>query len=237
MLKTRSKTIPLVSLALILTSGSALAACGSGSSAPSAQSIVSTAFKNAAAGTWVHEVRIATEPGHRYEAHNVIGTSSGRQAISVDGEIMSVIVVPGAAYIKGNEQALVKYFDIKTKHPNSFAGKWIAIKPTDSGYATVRSPVLLATDFQAGELLGPLTRGSDVMLDGQNVLPITGHVEGQGNSTAPATLYVTTTGTVLPVEFKVVSGSVISRTVWSERGEAVSIVAPKPTIPVSKIVG
>jgi hypothetical protein len=225
----------LASLALVLTSGSLLAACGSGSSQPTAKSLVSEALTNGAAATWVHEVTHASEPGHLFYSHNDIGATSGRQNIVADGSIASVIVLPGIAYIRGNEKAVVHFFGIPTSHPKAIAGKWVSISSSTTGFATVTSAVTLASDFHEYKILGPLTEGSDVTLLGQKVLPISGFVAGPSNKSIPATLYVTTTGTVLPVELSLSGGNLKSTTVWTAWGHTVEIVAPKPSIPISKI--
>jgi hypothetical protein len=185
----------------------------------------------------VHDVQSAIEPGHKFNATNDIGAKSGRQVIAIDGSHSTVIVLHDMAYIKGNEKAIVDYFQIPTKHPAAAAGKWISLAPTDGGYAAVSSAVTIASDFGSVTILGPLREGAVVTLGGHKVLPIIGHVKGSSGSTVPATLYVTTSGTVLPVEFHVSKGSFSETTSWSDWGESIVLVTPAPSTPIARIIG
>lgn len=236
-LRLRATRAQLAGLSLILVSGASLAACGSGSSGPSAFTLVAKAFANAGAASWVHEVRTATETGHSYMANDYVSTNSGRESIVLDGSIASVIVLPTSAYIRGNAKAVADYFGLTKKDPGKLAGKWISLKSTDNGYASLRTPVTIKSDFQSYSLLGPLTEGSDTTIDGQEVLPINGFVTGPTKAEIPATVYVTTTGTVLPVEFLIATGSIKSKEIWNGWNHAIALAAPSPSIPIKTAVG
>jgi hypothetical protein len=198
---------------------------------------VTKAFANAAKASWVHEVRTATEPGHSYRANDYVGTSSGEESIVLDGSVASVIVLPSAAYIRGNTKAVADYFKLTTKDPGRLAGKWISVKSNNSAYTSLRSPVTIKSDFVSYGLLGPLTEGSDTTLDGQEVLPINGFVAGPTKAEIAATLFVTTRGTVLPVEFLVASGSISSKETWNGWNHAIVLAAPSSSIPIKTVYG
>lgn len=224
-----ARRVQLGSLSLLLA-GASLAACGSGSSGPSAFTLVSKAFKDAAASTWVHEVRHATESGQVLVTDDYVGTTSGSEHIELSGSIASVIVLPAAAYFRGNTKAMTTFF--KFKNPRKLAGKWIAVKSTESGYLSLSDPVTIKSDLGSYSILGPLTEASKTTLSGQSVLPINGFVAGPNKTEIVATLYVTTTGTVLPVEFSVMTSKIKSTTAWSGWGHAIVLTAPATSIPV-----
>jgi hypothetical protein len=226
-----------VGLALILTSGSALAACGSGPSGPSAQSVLTLATKDASAQKWVHEVRVESAPGYSLKGANFIGLTSESQKIVVNGSHAAIIVLPDTAYVKGDKTAITSFFGIKTKHPATLAGKWIAIKSSNAAYATLSAAATLVKHFAEYTVIGPLSEGSDVTIDGQKALPISGHIAGQNKTSIKATMYVTTSGVVLPIELLIKEGTAISTTTWSGWGHAVKILAPATSVPFSIVSG
>jgi hypothetical protein len=232
----RSKRGALGGLALLLASGSALVACGSGPNGPSAKTILSSAAKDAAAEGWVREQRVSSGPGQSLRGTNAIGLTAEEQHVVVDGSIASIIVLPNAAYVKGNEKALVGVFGITTKKAGPLAGKWIKIESSNDAYATLSSGATLVKHFEEYTVIAPLTEASDVTIDGQKALPISGHLTGPNNSTIQATMYVTTSGVVLPIELLIKQGTAVSTASWSAWGHAVSIVAPKTSIPFARVL-
>jgi hypothetical protein len=166
---------------------------------------------------------------------NAIGLTTEEQHVLVSGSIASIIVLPNAAYVKGNKKAVVSFFGITTKHPGTLAGKWIKIASSNSAYATLSAAATLVKHFEEYTVLAPLTEGSDVTIDGQKALPINGHINGPNNTSLKATMYVTTTGVVLPIELLIKEGADVSTTSWSAWGHAVAIVAPKTSIPFAKV--
>ena len=227
--------------ALLVCAGIALAACGSGSAAPppasdSAKALLAKALANATAGGWVHETIHSIEPGHKLDMDNDIGTNSGRQVIVLDGAHATVILTNDEAFIKGDEKAIVHYFQLPTKTPTKWANRWIAIKATDGGFASVSSSVTLTGDFKQFSLPGPLTKGAVVTLDGQRVIPIRASEKSPSGKAVPVTIYVTASGTVLPVSFTVSTGSLTTSVDWSDWGKSVVLVAPSPTTPIASVV-
>jgi len=164
--------------------------------------LAALALKDATAAGWVHEIASATGPGHSLKMVNDIGADEGRQAIDSDGAQSTVLVLNGMAYINGDVTALTRYFGLQTSNPQGLAGKWISIQPTDQNYSAVSAAVTLKSDF-SNVISGPFTKGRAVAIDGTNLIPLHGFVQGpSGARTIPASLYVTQTGTVLPVRLQ-----------------------------------
>jgi hypothetical protein len=222
----------VVTAAVILgVAGVGLSACGS-SSGPTAKSIMQKALKNAENAVWVHEAGLETSGSRTLKSDNHIGTSSGSSSVDDAGAIANILLVGGVAYIEGNELAITHYFGIPSKHPKQIAGKWISIQSNDEGYTQVSGSVTLKDDFSQYTLGGKVTKGKDVELDGQKAMPLYGTVGGK--SAIPATLYVTTTGTILPIEISVKDGATTSVIQWDSWGVAVQLTKPATSIPLSK---
>jgi len=228
----------VVALLILMCAG--LTACGSisNTSGPrlSTRALVALAERNAIAAGWVHEVVGTRASGHSLSMINDIGTSEGRQVIDSDGGHSIVIVMNGMAYIQGDARAVTTYFGIPASDPQALAGRWISIRPSDQNFSAVSASVTLASDFHNLMLGGPFTEGPAVTLDGRSVTPVSGHVQEPGtNLTVSATLFVTTTGRILPVSLRA-SGLQGSENVrWSGWGAPVSLAAPSDTVPISAI--
>jgi hypothetical protein len=231
----------IASVVLLFGFGAGLAACGSGSNAGSSSSqaskLLATAFKNAIAAQWVHEVIGASQPGHSFSEVNDIGTTAGRELIVSDGARSTTLLVDHTVYLRGDAKAVVSYYHLP-KHPRSYAGKWISISSKNRAYVSTSTGVTLASDFSHIKLLGPFSEGSVVTIDGVRAVPINAHVTPTANSSATAvvTLYVTASGLTLPVEFHAVSGKIIETITWSGWGHKVTIVAPRTSIPLAKVL-
>lgn len=231
-------------LALILGLGASLASCSSGSGAShpsvSPQAMESLAVANATAAGWVHETNRSTGSGQTVSMVNDIGSDQGRQVIDSDGAQSTALVLNGMAYIQGDAKAITSYFQIPTADPQKLAGQWISIRPTDQSYAAVSASVTLQSDFQNFQSLmsGPFTAGTQTVVDGLRVVPISGHVSGPTKgSTVPATLFVTASGKVLPVKFQASNKDASITTQWTDWGHAVALVPPPTSVPISSIVG
>jgi hypothetical protein len=193
----------------------------------SASQLVSQALANAKKGGWVHEVAKASEKGHTFSATNDIGATGGRQNIQSDAARAKVILIKGVAYIEANAAGVANYFDFTTADPAQLAGRWFTLTPSSTGYATVTDAVTLASDFDQLGIAGPYTAGKQTVVDHQKVIPVHGFVSGASKGlNAPITLYVTATGTTLPVKFSASSKSVTDTVVWSRWGKPVHLVPP-----------
>lgn len=222
-------------LGLSVTALLAVPAMTAGASTPSASALMSLALANADKAGWVHEVELASAPGHSFSMDNDIGTSEGRQVIVTNGAHAEVIVFKKEAYIYGDKKAVADYFQLSTTDPAKYANKWLSIPVTSSGYATVSNAVTLKSDFTDVTIPGVVTLGPVTVVNGQKVTPI--HGAAAATSTNPAikaTLYVTTSSPVLPVELKLTSTQETVTASWTKWGQTVNLKAPAKSAPLVK---
>ena len=202
----------------VLMAGASLAACGASPTAtgPSPKTMVAQAMADAVHGGWVHEVATTRSGRDALSMVNDIGTTEGRQVIDADGARSTVMVLGGTAYINGDASAVADYFGIPTSDPAALAGKWITVPHTDPDFSTVSASVTLQSDFHDVAFSGPYSALADTTVDGVAVVPITGRIPGpNSNSSTRATLYVTVTGTRLPVELTATTGKTVETAHWS----------------------
>lgn len=230
---------------VVLLFGFFFTACSSGANesntAMSAQSLVSLALRNAIRAGWVHEELQESGGGHSLSMVNDIGSTEGRQVVAVDGAHATVLVLDGVAYIQGDANALANYFGLSSK-AQQLVGKWISLRSSDSKYSTVSDAVTLTSNFQQVVMNGPFTEGHVVVVDGRSAVPIGGYAPvSSGNTAEPATLYVTTAGTVLPVAYHVSAQQGTQHAtlaaIWRDWGRPVTLVAPANAIPISTLGG
>lgn len=166
---------------------------------------------------------------------NDIGATEGRQVIDADGAKSTVLVLGGTAYINGDAHAVADYFGIPTSDPQALANKWITVPPSDPDYSTVSASVTLPSDFHNVTFSGPYTALADTTVDGVAVVPITGRMPGPKSGTVKATLYVTATGTRLPIELTATSGRSVVTETWSAWGQPATLSVPAGSVPISSV--
>ena len=221
-------SVPIAATALSLWTNST--PVGAASTIPASQ-MVSVAIHDAEESGWVHEVTNATGQGHVFSMVNDIGTTEGRQVIISDGAHAEVIVLNGDAYIYGDEKAVANYFEVSRTDPQTYANRWLEITPSNPDFSTVSAAVTLASDFGGQVAMGgALTEGPARVLDGVRVLAIRGRIPATAQSPAGnATLYVTTSGRILPFEYQVTGKGVESTTRWTDWGRGVRLATPSST--------
>jgi hypothetical protein len=221
-----------LSIAPLLGVPAAIDASSASTLSPSA--LMTLALANAVKAGWVHEVEHASAPGHSFSMDNDIGTSEGRQIIDTNGAHAEVIVFKDEAYIYGDKKAIADYFQLSSSDPAKYANKWLSISATSSGYAAVSDAVTLKSDFNDVVIPGKVTEGSPVVLHGRKVIPL--HGAAAKTSTTPAikaTLYVTTSTPVRPVELHLKSTSETVTATWSKWGHEVRLKAPAKSSPIT----
>ena len=198
--------------------------------------LMSLAVHDAVKGDWVHEVERATAPGRAFSMNNEIGTTEGRQIIVSDGAHAEVIVLGTTAYIYGDDKAVKSYFQLSTTDPAKFANKWLSLTASSSLFAAVSSAVTLQSDFQSVTIHGVLREGKPVELQGQLAVPISGAIpQTSSNAAIKATLYVSKSRPVLPLEFHLASTTETYVVTWSQWGHAVVLAAPKNVQPLTNL--
>ena len=218
----------LTGLLIPLTSSSADAA----TQTPFA--LMSLAVHDAVKGGWVHEVERATAPGRSLSMNNEIGSTEGRQIIVSSGAHAEVILLGKTAYIYGDNKAVKDYFQLSTTNPAKYANKWLSLTASSSEFAAVTSAVTLQSDFQSVTIPGVLKEGKPVELNGQLAVPISGTIaKTASNPAIKATLYVSKSLPVLPLEFQLSAATETYIVTWSQWGHAVVLAVPKNARPLA----
>jgi len=210
--------------------GSSGAAAGSGQSA---RSLLNATLHNAVASSGVHESAHETAPGVAVSMLNDIGPASGRQRIDANGGHSVVIVAGGRAYFRGDAIALAGTYQFPITLARAYAGKWISMGPTDTGYAQISGAVTLASDFHQIAFTGTVSSHPVTLADGRRATAITGMMDGPTGTPIPATLDVSTTGTVLPIALHAGNRQVAQDVTWSRWGQPVAFTAPAGAVPVA----
>jgi hypothetical protein len=225
----------------VLGAGAAGAGAGAGGAAtpvssPSPSYLVLEAAANATAKGWTHEVITSTVKGRTSTVTGDAGSTEGRQMIVSDGARAKVIVIGTTAYIEGNAKGIDDYFGLPKVDPNKWAGKWISLTSTDSGFSDVSSAVTLSSTFSALSFTGPFTGGTLTKVNGRKVLMVHGFVPGPtGKKQVKATFSLTSRGTVLPVELQASRNGTTETVVWSRWGQAVTLAAPAHSTPIDSL--
>jgi hypothetical protein len=212
-----------------------VASCGSvaaaSSQAESAPALLAQATHDAEASGWVHETASASGEGHSLSMVNDIGSAEGRQVIVANGAHAQVIVVNGDAYLNGDANAIAHYFEISTTDPQKYANQWLELTPSNPGYSTVSGAVTLNSDFGHLDMPKHLTLGKAVIVGGHKLEGISGHIAATSQHPAvTVTLYVTTSGKVLPVKYEIAGKGLVSTTSWSNWGHGVQLSVPSSTL-------
>ena len=207
----------------------------SNASAPqmTAVSLMTQALQNAVASGGVHEDSVARNGGFSIHIVDDIGATQGRQVFTMsNGGTYTLLAfdTKKIAYERANAKGLT-FFQM-TKHPATYANEWLVHKPSDPSYVSTVFATWLASDFTQYRLIGPLTLGPVTMLQGREVRTISGTAPRVSNNPSePATMYVTVTGTVLPVSLREKGGNGTFDVTWSKWGEHVALLTPSPTVP------
>lgn len=227
----------LGTLTFCITAAPLFLATGSeaGASQLSASALMALALKDAVNAGSVHEVELATAVGHTFSMVDDVAAASGRQVITSDGAHAQVIVIKDVAYIYGDKKAVADYFQISTTDPAKYANRWFSIPSSNSAYATVSNAVTITSNFTDVTIPGAVTRSADTVLNGQKVVPIKGSAPATSTSAKiNATLFVTTSSPVRPVELRLVSKTETVTATWSKWGETVALSAPAKSSPLTK---
>jgi hypothetical protein len=165
------------------------------------------------------------------------GPDTGRQIVTIGTERATVLLIGRVAYINANAGALGEYFGLAPSSA-SLAGKWIAIKPSDTAYATVSAGVTLSDALKQIAIGPPFGKPKLATIDGRRVVAVSGAVPTTRGRPEPGTLYVAATGEILPFAFDYSDPGATDRAVFGAWGKKVALTAPKhPTSFASYVSG
>jgi hypothetical protein len=220
----------LVTVCSLVGLGDSTTPAGASKPAPASELLLE-AINDATDAGWVHEVTVNAGDAHRVSMVDDIGTSSGRQVIDDNGGHMTVLVAGGVAYVQGNAKALERDLGAPSHDAVQLVGQWLSIPPTVPAFGSVSAAVTLKSDFSETRLTGSLTTGKVVRIGGTQAIPITGLFPGAPHhERITATLYVSTAGQPLPLEYRASQGGITHETRWTDWGRPVPLSAPSHAI-------
>ncbi|HEV3268983.1 MAG TPA: hypothetical protein VGZ68_11340 [Acidimicrobiales bacterium] len=206
-----------------------------GASTQSAQSLASSAMKNAQSGGWVHEVVITTSKGAvaRHSTNNIGATESVQVVTTSHGGASTLIAFSqrNTLYVHANSAALSRTYKLSATSAQRYANEWLRLPSSNARYAAASAGTTLASRFGALQFSGTVSWGQVGTISGVRVRALTGTIAATSSSPKyQATLYVTTSGTVLPVGLREVSGTTDVTVEWSNWGHAYAIQVPAPAV-------
>ena len=158
------------------------------------------------------------------------GPDSGTQRITYGTGHVTVLVVPGAAYVRGDEQVLVRYMGYKPGPAARFSNVWIRIPVSDRDYGAVSSEVTMSSVANDLTLSPPINALPSKAIGGRRLAVIQGTLFGRPLG---ATTYASP-ASHLPVRVVTRKGSErVAVVVLSNWGEAVHVTAPANSTPIA----
>lgn len=233
-------------LAGLLVSAAACA-CGSQAPAPrvsspaqlSASQLLQKALHDARADGSVHEVMRGKDAGSAVTFSDDVSLHGGRQKITLTtGNVAHVLVDRDVAYISGDGLVMRRYFGFSAPAAAKIGSRWLSIPSTNRAFAGVADDVTLGSAIRDLALVGHLTELVPSRLNGRPVVGILGtaSLPGAPRGSVAGTVYVTRSGTPLPVAATYSSGTRASTRIVLDRwGEGVRLRAPTHVITVTAL--
>ena len=165
---------------------------------------------------------------------NDTGRTSGKQTITYANAEVQVVVVAGKAYINANSAGL----SIFQAQPaaQKYAGKWLAFSSGGQVYDAAAQTVTLSSLLQQVLPTGSISKLAPTRVNGRSVVGLVGALPGGFRGT----LYVSTSGSPLPVQETLNTPTGRTTVTFSDWGEPVNVTAPTGAIPgdpVSSLFG
>jgi hypothetical protein len=198
-------------------------------------------YRDALATTRSWSVRYAsnsTESKQTLVETGNAGPASASQTVVLGAGSISILVIGGISYVKGNAEGLESLAGLSSSQAADAAGQWIEFSTTNAAFAPVVEGVRSTDLAKEMALKSPLSLGRARTLDGQAVDAIDG-TQVFGKKSEHVVLYVRAKGTHVPVEEDSVNSkgkhTDAEHIVYSNWGERVRPQAPKATISVGSI--
>lgn len=206
-----------------------------------ADTSASTLYKDALATThaWsVHYNSSSTESTQTLVESGDAGPASASQTVTMGQGTISILVIGGISYIKGNSDGLESLAGLSSSQAAGAAGQWIAFSTDNTAFAPVVEGVRSTDIAKELTLKAPLSLGKTRTLDGESVDAIDG-TQTFGKKSQHVVLYVRARGTHVPVEEDSVNSkgghTDAEHIIYSKWGEQVRPKAPTATISVGSI--
>jgi len=233
----------------VLLAAAAAAAVGVGVAAqatPSGAAIrtdagASTLYKDALATThsWsIHYDSASTESSETLVESGDAGPASASQTVTMGKGTISILVIGGISFVKGNANGLESLAGLSTTQAAEAAGQWIEFSTDNAAFAPVVEGVRSTDLAKELALKAPLSLGRARTINGQSVDAIDG-TQTFGKKSQHVVLYVRAQGSHVPVEEDSVNAkgdhTTAEHIVYSNWGEQVRPEAPKATISIGSI--
>lgn len=244
-----SSARPLISGALalgVLVLGSlvteAAVPAGPAAAAAASSSTDASALYNAAVATthaWsVHYASASTQSAKTLLASGDAGPASGTQMVTMGAGTISIVVIGGISYVKGNAGGLQTLVGMSASQAGQTANQWIEFSTTSADFAQVVAGVRSSDVAKELALKAPLSLGHSRTLDGTAVDAIKG-TQTFGKTTDHVVLYVRAHGSHVPIEEDSVDAqgarTGAEHVTYSKWGEIVRPRAPKAAISIGPI--
>ena len=186
----------------------------------------------------VHYASASTESKQTLMETGDAGPASASQTVVLGTGTISILVIGGISYVKGNTGGLESLAGLSSSQAGEAAGQWIEFATTNAAFAPVVAGVRSTDLAKELALKAPLSLGRARSIDGQAVDAFDG-TQAIGKKSERVVLYVRAKGTHVPVEEDSVNAkgqhTDAEHIVYSKVGERVRPQAPKATISVGSI--
>ena len=175
----------------------------------------------------VHVVSIIQQQGRSATYVNDTATDSGRQVITSGGAQVTVILVGETAYVNANQLALSTLFQGSAGVSRRFADKWLSFPSSGKDYKQIAQTLTLGSLLQQVTPTGTIVKLAPSVVDGRSVIGFRGELPGG----LVGTLYVSATGSPLPVELVSNGSGAVTTSTFSAWGAPAKVVAPAGATP------
>jgi hypothetical protein len=149
---------------------------------------------------------------------------------------VTVVVSANTAYVRGDAFTLGNYMGFKSSAAAKYAGDWISIPHTASGFSTVSAGVTLSSTIDELKPPGRLSTVPETTIDGQRVLGVRGTKSSSGHTTVE-TLYAKAIGSPLPVKELASQGTMHFAATFGRWNEPIHLAKPKRATPCGADIG
>jgi hypothetical protein len=216
-------------------------AAPAGAATAATAATASTLYKDALATThaWsVHYDSSSTESSQTLVESGDAGPASASQTVTMGQGTISILVIGGISFIKGNAAGLESLAGLSSSQAGEAAGQWIQFSTGNTAFAPVVEGVRSTDIAKELALETPLSLGRARTLDGESVDAIDGS-QKFGKKSQHVVLYVRAGGTHVPVEEDSVNAkgqrTDAEHIIYSKWGEQVRPKAPTATISVGSV--
>lgn len=230
-----------VGVSAVAVATQATQAAPAGASSGGATASASTLYKEALTSThsWsVHYASHSTASNQTLVESGDAGPASASQTVTMAKGTISILVIGGFTYLKGNHDGLENLAGLSSSQATEASGQWIEFSTGNTAFAPVVEGVRSQDIAKELALKAPLSLGRERTLNGQSVDAIDG-TQTFGKKSQHVVLYVRARGTHVPVEEDSVNAkgqhTAAEHIAYSRWGERIRPVAPKATISIGSV--